>query len=111
MSKLKSFCILLFIALLYLSCGKEVPEEQIIRPVRYMQVYSTGGARVRTFTGVAQAGMESRLSFKVPGTVKRLAVLVGDNVKRGQLIAELDRGDYELQVQQAEAAWTQAPLR
>jgi RND family efflux transporter MFP subunit len=52
--------------------------------------------------------MESKLSFKVPGNVKRLAVLVGDNIRRGNLIAELDRGDYELQVQQAEAAWTQA---
>jgi len=83
-------------------------EEQIIRPVRYLQVYSTGGARVRNFTGVAQANMESRLSFKVPGTVKSLAVLVGDNIRRGQLIAELDRGDYELQVQQAEAALAQA---
>ncbi len=108
MSKLKSFCIILSTALFCISCGKEVQEEQIIRPVRYMQIYSTGGSRVRTFTGVAQAGMESRLSFKVPGTVKRLAVLVGDNIRRGQLIAELEKGDYELQVQQAEAALTQA---
>ena len=73
-----------------------------------MQVFSTGGSRVRSFTGVAQAGVESRLSFKVPGTVKRINVLVGDNVTRGQLIAQLDPSDYELQVQQAEAALTQA---
>lgn len=107
MSKYKPFLIIV-VALLFFACGKKNHEQEIIRPVRYMQVYSTGGSRVRSFTGVAQAGVESRLSFKVPGTVKRINVVVGDNVSRGQLIAELDQSDYELQVQQAEAALTQA---
>ena len=93
---------------LFIKCGKEEQEREIIRPVRYIQVYSTGGSRVRTFTGVAQAGMESRLSFKVPGTIQKVSVLVGDNIKSGQLIAELDASDYQLQVQQAEASLAQA---
>ncbi len=93
---------------LFIFCGKEKQEQEIIRPVRYIQVYSTGGSRVRTFTGVAQAGVESKLSFKVPGTVKKINVLVGDTVTNGQLIAILDPSDYELQVQQADAALTQA---
>ena len=100
--------IVLFGAILIISCDKEMQEEEIIRPVRYMQVYATGGSRVRTFTGVAQAGMESELSFKVPGTVKNVAVHVGDNVRRGQLIADLDETDYRLRLQQAEAALSQA---
>ncbi|NIX01108.1 MAG: efflux RND transporter periplasmic adaptor subunit [Phycisphaerae bacterium] len=73
-----------------------------------MDVYSTGGSKVRTFSGVAQAGIESKLSFKVPGTVKNVYVEVGDQIQKGELLAELDATDYQLQVQQAEASLTQA---
>ncbi len=107
MYKLKSNLIFMLGLILGFSCSKEVEQQEVIRPVRYMQAYSTGGSRIRTFTGVAQAGIESRLSFKVPGTIKRLLIRVGDSVKRGQLIAELDANDYQVQVQQAEAALTQ----
>ena len=58
----------------FLLCGKKEEVREIIRPVRYQQVFATGGTRVRTFSGAIQAGHESRLSFKVPGTVQRKAV-------------------------------------
>ncbi len=85
-------------------CGEE-PEEirEVIRPVRCQQVFATGGDRVRSFSGVSQAGEESRLSFKVPGTIERLAIAVGDRVEAGDLIATLDAGDFRLQVEEAEA--------
>jgi RND family efflux transporter MFP subunit len=91
-----------------ISCDKAEEPEEVMRPVRYEQVFSTGGSRVRTFSGVARAGLESKLSFKVPGTVKKIAVEVGDRVKAGQLIAELDFGDYLLRADQADASLTQA---
>lgn len=108
MTKSNPLWVILFGTILFISCGEEEAEKEIIRPVRYIQVYSTGGSRVRIFTGVAQAGMESNLSFKVPGTVQKVSVLIGDGVKRGELIAALDPSDYRLQVQQAEAALAQA---
>ncbi len=90
-------------------CGGSEPETaRILRPVRFQQVFATGGTRVRTFSGVAQAAVESRLSFKVGGTINRLHVKVGDNVEPGTLIAELDPKDFELQVDEAEAALEQA---
>jgi RND family efflux transporter MFP subunit len=92
-------------SVLILGCGGDPPEpERVIRPVRYQEVYSTGSGRVRSFSGVAKAGMETNLSFKVAGTIRRLPVKVGDQVRAGQLIADLDPEDYELQVQDAEAA-------
>jgi len=93
---------------LFTSCSKEPEVEEAIRPVRYEKVYISGDDRTRSFSGVAQASQESRLSFKVAGNVKRLAVKVGDKVDVGQLIAELDPKDYELRVEEAEAALTQA---
>jgi RND family efflux transporter MFP subunit len=57
---------------------------------------------------VARAGIESDLSFKVQGTIQKLSVKVGDRVSLGQLIAQLDPVDYELQVEEARAALGQA---
>ncbi len=90
------------------ACRAEEEAAVVLRPVRYQQVFSTGGSRVRTFSGIAHAGVESRLSFKVAGTVRRVPVQVGDSVRAGQLIADLDPEDYRLQAQQAEAALAQA---
>ena len=105
---LRLFFVFFAAALIIPSCKEKEQATEIIRPVRYVQVFATGGSRVRTFPGVAQAGTESRLSFKVAGTVQRIAVRVGDRVQEGQIIAELDPYDYQLQVQQARAALLQA---
>ena len=92
------------VVVLCTSCGKEEPApEPVVRPVRYEQVFATGGGRDRTFSGMSRAGQESRLSFKIPGTVQKVAVKVGNEVKVGDLIAEIDPKDYGLQVQEAEA--------
>ncbi len=91
-------------ALLF-SCGEDKePPAPLIRPVRYVQVFATGGGRERTFSGISKAALESKLSFKVAGTISRVGVKVGDRVKAGEMIAELDPKDYELKVQEAEAS-------
>ncbi len=95
-------------SLLLISCGGEQEPEPVIRPVRYVQVFSTGGSRVRTFSGTARSAVESPLSFKVPGTIRRLPVEVGDSVRAGRLIADLDPADHQLQVQEAQASLAQA---
>ena len=84
------------------SCQEEQKEVEVLRPVRTEQVFSTGGARSRIFTGVVKSGSESRLSFKVPGTVQQVSVEIGDKVNRGALLAKLDPTDYEIQVKEAE---------
>ncbi len=91
-----------------LACGTEEPPEPVVRPVRFQQVFATGGQRVRTFSGAARAAVESPLSFRVGGTLRRLSAAVGESVRRGQLIAELDAQDFRLRVQQAEASLRQA---
>ncbi len=91
------------------ACGQEAPPaEPVVRTVRYVTVAPAGAEQTRTFSGVARAGVESSLSFRVAGVVDRLAVVVGSRVSRGQAIAELDPIDYELRVKQAEAGLSQA---
>ncbi|MCB0291495.1 MAG: biotin/lipoyl-binding protein, partial [Calditrichaeota bacterium] len=91
-------------ALLLPACQEKSPVPEVLRPVRYQTIYATGGDRMRTFSGVAQAAIESRLSFKVGGTIRSINVKVGDEVAPGQVIASLDDSDFRLQVQQAQAS-------
>jgi RND family efflux transporter MFP subunit len=76
--------------------------------VRTQLVFSTGGVRVRSFSGSARSGTESRLSFRVGGSIVELPVRVGDSVSAGQLIARLDAEDYRLAMREAEAGLAQA---
>jgi RND family efflux transporter MFP subunit len=99
----------ILLALGTMSCGSEPPPEApVVRPVRFAQVFATGGARVRRFSGVSRAGVESRLSFRVRGAIQEVAVAVGDSVRAGQLIARLDPTDYRLELQRAQASLRQA---
>lgn len=103
------FALLALTGLIPLGCGgEEAAPAPVLRPVRYTEALSASGARDRTFSGVARSGLESNLSFKVAGTVTRVAVAPGDSVRAGQLIVQLDDSDYQLQLQDAQAALTRA---
>jgi len=103
-SRFNSYLILVFVGLFIVSCEEKQEIKEVIRPVRTEQVFSTGGERVRTFSGVVQSGTESKLSFKVPGTVQKVNVDIGSKVRAGQLLIQLDPTDYEIQVKEAENA-------
>lgn len=102
---MRRFLVFGFAALLALAgCEAPPPEvEEVIRPVRYMAIANDSGERNRLFSGVARAGVESRLSFKVSGNLERVDVSVGDTVKPGDAIATLDASDFRLQLQEAQA--------
>lgn len=94
------------VTLLTSACGRQPPDEPVVRPVRWEQVFASGTERERAFSGTARAGMESRLSFKVDGTIRRVDVKVGDRVQAGDPIAGLDPTDYDLRLQDARATLT-----
>ncbi|MEM7136089.1 MAG: efflux RND transporter periplasmic adaptor subunit [Myxococcota bacterium] len=91
-----------------LGCQEEVEETEAIRPVRYEVVEGTDSGTQQTYSGVAQAGQESRLSFQVSGQVLELPINVGDAVKKGDTIARIDPADYALQLQNAQASAAQS---
>ncbi len=103
-----AWSVLAVVAILLAACQEPPPVETVLRPVRYERVSTSQEARLRTFAGVARAGVESNLSFRVAGTVDRVAVSVGQKVQRGQTLARMDPTDYELRVQEAVAGLAQA---
>lgn len=94
---------------LAVGCGdKPKQAKPVIRPVRTEAVKLGSGAQSRTFAAKSQAGTTSNLSFKVSGQLSKVLVKVGDEVKKGQLIAVVDDKDIRLQLRQAQAAYAQA---
>jgi RND family efflux transporter MFP subunit len=92
-----------------LACSPEAPPaEPELRPVRFEVVSSVDAGRRRSFSGTCQPAVEPKLSFKVGGNIARLPVNMGDRVRRGTLIAELDPSDFQLQVEEADAALRRA---
>ncbi|MDX1939384.1 MAG: efflux RND transporter periplasmic adaptor subunit [Saprospiraceae bacterium] len=93
---------LLFLVLSLLSCQeKSMETAETIRPVKYAKVELATGMETYTFSGVAKAQNETNLSFKVAGILSSVKVKLGDQVKKGQLIATIDPADYTIQTNQA----------
>jgi multidrug efflux system membrane fusion protein len=84
-------------------CGGEAEVAEAPRPVLVVQPGSDGLAALSAFPGEIRAREESALSFRVGGSLVRRLVDVGDEVKRGDLLAELDPDDLRLQAGAAQA--------
>jgi RND family efflux transporter MFP subunit len=67
--------------------------------------------RTVTVLGSLAAYDQATLSAKVPGRMAELAADFGSMVEQGQTLARIEQRDYQLQVQQAEAALAQARVR
>ncbi len=99
----------LITALVLSGCGNsDEPTEERLRPVRFVTVSDASDFRNRSFSGTSKSSRESRLSFKVSGTIKNLPVQIGQRLEAGDLIAELDAASYVLQAQQAQATLVEA---
>ncbi len=88
--------------LLLISCKKQSEERQeIIRPVRYTTAKRVGGEKSRSFSGVSKAGTEAKLSFRVSGLIQKLNIKVGDKIRKGKIIATVDKSDAQLQYEKS----------
>ncbi len=92
------------LALLLLGgCSKPVEKTEDIRPVRVQKVAAGQAEILAEFPGDVRARVESRLGFRVGGKIIARKVNVGDVVKRGQVLMELDPQDLRLAQVQANA--------
>lgn len=84
------------------ACGGEAPADAP-RPVLVVHPEAAAQGAALAFAGEVRAREESTLSFRVGGKLVRRLVDVGDRVRSGQLLAELDPGDLALQESAARA--------
>jgi RND family efflux transporter MFP subunit len=85
-------------------------EERAI-PVKVLRVHPAVIPELVTANGELFAEEVATVSAKVPGRVTRLMVDLGTQVSEGQVIAELEKDDYEFRVKQAEALVEQTRAR
>ena len=88
--------------------GRATDRETTARQVRVAPVVSKPMMRTIAVTGTLAAQDRSVLSAKVPGRLAELRVDLGSPVREGELLAQIERRDYELRLQQAGAALAQA---
>ncbi len=73
--------------------------ESAPEPVRAVKVLTVGVGAVSAeheFAGEVRARVESRLGFRVAGKITRRQAEVGQRVKAGQVLAQIDPQDYQL---------------
>src|SRR5687767_10515480 len=91
--------------------GKAAPAALETRKVRTVRVQRLDTEETVYATGSLAAQDRATLSAKVPGRVESIEADLGSAVKRGDLLARIERQDYELKRRQAEAALAQARAR
>ena len=90
-----NFVAIIFMVLLIINCGgnDDGGETEVYKPVKYGIVEQSGGIRERTFNGVSKSSSETNLSFRSNGLIVKLNARVGQRVKKGALLGQLDQKD------------------
>jgi RND family efflux transporter MFP subunit len=107
---MSNFSRISLIALLILSvaaCKESAPPErpEVARPAKIFNVEAPGASHIRTFPGEVRATNEAELAFRVSGELVEFSATRGKRVKQGELLARLDRADYQAVVASAQAQY------
>ena len=103
-SKTIPLALSLYVAAALLSgCSRPAPSEEPIRAVKVLTVGVQGMGAGGEFAGEVRERVESRLGFRVGGKIVRRNVELGQRVKAGEILAQLDPQDYQLAAQAARA--------
>lgn len=106
--KYKGFLLLIVIIIISNGCKEKVVEPPPVRPVLYKEVGYLGGENSRTFSGTAKTEREINLSFRSSGIITVFNLKIGQQVKKGELLAQLDNVQARLSYESAISAQNSA---
>ena len=112
MMKSSTFQLVVPITLLTLvtltACDSSItpPQGESIRPVKTLIVGTPGMGGERRFPARIESARRVELAFRVPGTLQKLPVKEGEEVKAGTIIAQLDPADFQTAVDDRKAVFT-----
>ena len=89
------------------SCKEKKVTKKSLQYVKTTVAEGIGQESMISYPGKTKASETVNPSFKVSGTISRVYVKEGDYVKKGQLLAEIDPHDYEVQLSATEAEYAQ----
>lgn len=90
------------------ACSRQTPAPEPVRAVKLITVGAQTLQSAVEYAGDVRAQTESRLGFQVAGKLLHRNVNVGDVVRQGQVLAQIDGQDYALAAQAAQAQVTAA---
>ncbi|QJQ07602.1 efflux RND transporter periplasmic adaptor subunit [Undibacterium piscinae] len=90
------------------ACSRQVEKVEEIRPVRAMTVAAENAEIAAEFAGEVRPRIESKLGFRVGGKIISRKVDLGTEVRRGQVLMQLDPQDLGLAQAQARAGLSAA---
>jgi multidrug efflux system membrane fusion protein len=93
--------LILFSLLMLTACKDKNVEVKTLRPVSYQSVGYLGGETVRTFSGTARTNKIINLSFRNNGIITVLNMKLGQVVKKGELLSQLDNVQARLNYESA----------
>jgi len=110
-SKFIKILSLAFIWFAITACEKKVEIIEQVRALKTITVSELATGQIRKFSGIVRATDSSNLSFEVGGRVETVNVDIGDRVRKGQLLAVLDKEPYRLDVDAAQAELVKAEAK
>ena len=78
-------------------------DKNAVRSIKWTTLTSGVAAQERRIAGIVEPVEVTQLSFEIPGRVRDLRVRLGDRVKAGDVLAELDQEPFRLHIHHAEA--------
>lgn len=94
---------ILVLAVALAACSRPTPSAEPIRAVKVITVGLQRADSALEYAGEVRARVESRLGFRVGGKLIERPVGLGQRVKAGQLLAQLDPQDFKLATDAARA--------
>jgi RND family efflux transporter MFP subunit len=93
----------LALAAVLAACSKPAPAPEPIRSVKVVTVGTSAYQSNQEFAGEVRPRVESRLGFRVAGKIVQRQAELGQRVRPGQVLAQLDVQDYRLGADAARA--------
>ena len=101
--------LVLFTIGLAIGCSPRKPARtELVRPVKTMVVAAGNKPETRSFSGKVEAGKSVDLAFQVPGLLIKEPGKEGENVAKGQVIAQLRQDEFEARLKTAQSQLDQA---
>lgn len=97
------FLLVLATASLLAACSRPAPPEEPVRSVKLLTVGVGALQSSLEYSGEVRARVESRLGFRVAGKIVQRQAELGQHVRAGQVLAQLDPRDYQLATDAARA--------
>jgi len=89
------------------SCGKKKEQAPDVRFVNVVDVTDVNAIAPVKYAGKTKSAENVNVSFRVSGAILKMHVKEGDHVRKGQVIADMDPRDYQLQANATQAEYEQ----